>query len=193
MAVVKSGRDTAREHAFAIAPQQEGAGQLAERRPYLEGGLWLAIVLVCGKCISAEPNRDGCLPLFLGNHPGQDRLHRRQPRIIGFSDDRQQLKPQIAVPTFDEFANRGGGKNRLPPSTPRRRALRSVPGCGDPASSARRRRHQAGRDGRSGHRALCCSFVAWFPELSNQIEAVIPAKAGIHRMHGPRPCAGVTR
>src|SRR5215472_17514194 len=75
-----------------------------------------------------------------GNDPRQNRLHRSEAWIIGLSNDRKQLKPQIVVGMIDELANRARGK------------IRHGHGCrGGAALELRRdariqRRQDAGRD-----------------------------------------------
>ena len=45
---------------------------------------------------------------MLRDDPFQDRLHRSKPGIVGFPNDRQQLKPQVIVRAIEKFANRAG-------------------------------------------------------------------------------------
>jgi len=54
----------------------------------------------------------GTFRLSLRNDPRQNGLHRGEARIVRLSNDRKQLKPQIIVGMFDEFANRTCGKIR---------------------------------------------------------------------------------
>ena len=48
----------------------------------------------------------GSLRRTIGHRPGQNRLHGGEPRVVGLSNDREQLKPQIIVGAFEKLANR---------------------------------------------------------------------------------------
>ena len=62
--------------------------------------------------LSSKIKPIGTLRLSLRNDPRQNGLHRGEAWIIRLSNDRKQLKPQIIVGMFDEFANRTCGKIR---------------------------------------------------------------------------------
>lgn len=109
----------------------------------------------CVSCSATAPF--GTLRLSLCDDPRQNRLHGGESWIVGLSNDREQLKPQVIVGAFDEFPNRTRHKVR-------HRHGRCRCAAFDLSRDIRmQRRHDAGRDVRSiklrdqfsKHAALC--------------------------------------
>ena len=64
----------------------------------------------CVSCSATAPF--GTLRLSLCDDPRQNRLHGGESWIVGLSNDREQLKPQVVVGAFEKFANRTRHKVR---------------------------------------------------------------------------------